>query len=379
MSAPCPQVLVLSKNFAPQVGGGVRRVHALTRFLPDHDFAVISVASGGAPDIRYGSTADRVRTLASKVRLGRVYRRATRWLTVPDDGLLDLPNILSAAGHCKPDLILASGPPNSIFVAAQQLAKRLQCPWVADLRDPWTDHPRFDPPSSLHHYVQNLLEAKSLRSAAAITAATSAMATAVQDRLQLQVPLHTFYNGYDREALTTPEALNEDEITLGYFGSFYGPIDPTPLVRAVAGTQITLVHAGADYDGQLKRAALENNVKVHSLGMLSPEDSFKKMQSTHVLAMVLPDDAEWAYCRTQKLAEYLGSSRPILALVPEGEAASLIEQHQAGIAVRPSDTAGARSAVEKLTQEHAPTRAPPSDLSWQNQIQDTALFLKSLL
>ena len=68
-------------------------------------------------------------------------------------------------------------------------------------------------------------------------------------------PIHAFYNGYDAEACETLVPSSSEAITVGYFGSFYGPIDPGPLVRAVAGSGAQLLHAGADYDRQLQQAA----------------------------------------------------------------------------------------------------------------------------
>lgn len=377
--ASSPQVLILSKNFAPEVGGGVRRVEALCRFLPKHGFDVQSMASRGEPDIHYRSASDRLRKTASKFRLGRLYRHGARWLSIPDDGILDIPLLLRAVGDRRPDLILASGPPHSILVAARRLAHHLQCPWVADLRDPWTDHPRFDPPSPIHRHLQTRIEARSLDSAAALLTATQTMAENIRIRLMISKPIHAFYNGYDAEACETLVPSSSEAISVGYFGSFYGPIDPGPLVRAVAGSGAQLLHAGADYDRQLQQAAQKSGLQVSSLGMLSPEESFKRMQTTQILAMVLPDDPAWAYCRTQKLAEYLASRRPILALVPKGEAADLIEKYEAGISVRPHDTEAAIKAISDLSHGQIRLQVPPPELSWQSQIAKVADFLRSLL
>ena len=378
MSDSARNVLLLSKNFVPQVGGGVRRVHAISQILPQHAYSVFSVASSGKPDLLYRSSSDRLRQLARQLKLGRIYRKAARWLSVPDEGVIDIPDLILRTRHTNPDLILASGPPNSILLAAQALSKSLGCPWVADLRDPWIDHPQNAPPSALHASAQAYLENYCLQTASGVVVATQAMADAIGNRIRSDIPVHTFFNGYNASQLLDVSPQKKDQPTVGYFGSFYGPITPLPLVKAVAGANAVLIHAGADYDKQLQQAADKHGVSVQSLGLLSPEQSFAQMHEVDILAMVLPDDPSWAYCRTQKLAEYLATRRPILAFIPAGEASELIKKHDAGISVPHTDTKTAIEAIHTLSKRDVTNRKPPVDLSWESQIEKLARFLDQI-
>ena len=376
------RLLILTRDYPPARGGGVRRVQALSERLVGHGFDVTVAASSGEPDIVVPPVAHHVKRTFARLRAGRVYRQAARWFLFPDEHVLDLPGEWLRIRE-RPDAILATAPPHSVLVSASQLARRFGCPWIADLRDPWSSLPSLVAPTVLHRMGHEALEARVLSTAAGITAATKEMADDLTARSGPAVPVHTFFNGYDpsrfEQRVTPPEG---EPIVVGYYGSFYGPIDPEPLVlaaaRAAQSTDVVLEHAGADLDGQLARSAREHGVTVQSAGMLSPAAAAERMQRAHVLALVLPDDARYAYCRTQKLPEYLAAGRPILGLVPPGDAERLIEAHAAGRAITSFDIDEAARAIVELAAW--PTRAErPVELSWDAQVAATAEFIERVL
>src|SRR3954466_3243016 len=49
--------------------------------------------------------------------------------------------------HWRPDIILASAPPNSGLIAAWRIARACRAPWIADLRDLWADNSYYDHPN----------------------------------------------------------------------------------------------------------------------------------------------------------------------------------------------------------------------------------------
>jgi hypothetical protein len=89
-----------------------------------------------------------------------------------------------------------------------------------------------------------------------------------------------------------------------------------------------------------------------------------------------------------KVFEYLAAERPILAVVPpDGAAAELIHDTNAGVVVAPDDVAGIRSALEGL---HARWRAgelngTPLSTEWRHRlaretrVEELADFLRSLV
>ncbi|MEE2901933.1 MAG: glycosyltransferase, partial [Myxococcota bacterium] len=308
----------------------------------------------------------------------RVYRRLVNNFTIPDENVLDIPGILFAAqSQPPPDVIIASGPPNSIFLAGALLSKRLGSRYILDFRDPWTEHPRHAPPTPIHTKLHSLFETQLLKSADGISAATEYMAQRLSLLAGSTIPVHPFYNGYN-PSQTEPAALPSREKPLvGFYGSFYGLIDPKPLVKAVVEANAKLEHAGFDLDGELATAVQEYGADFESLGMLTPQEARQRMSQANVVAMVLPDDPSWAYCRTQKLAEYLGCGRPILSLGPPGEASELIHAENAGQSFQHHQIREAASAIHALADRPTtPNRSP--DLQWETQTKEMAKFVERI-
>src|SRR5262249_44236029 len=88
------RVLLLSSLFPPEHSGGVRRVAAFAGHLERRGFVVETMAGGGAPSIRYRSVADGAKSVAQRLKLGRLWRTANQWLALPDAKIIDVPRIL---------------------------------------------------------------------------------------------------------------------------------------------------------------------------------------------------------------------------------------------------------------------------------------------
>jgi glycosyltransferase involved in cell wall biosynthesis len=72
-------------------------------------------------------------------------------------------------------------------------------------------------------------------------------------------------------------------------------------------------------------------------GGVSYRDSLLIMKRARALLLLLPDDPTYETCVPSKLYPYLVARRPIAALVPDGDAAQLIEDTGTGTVIRPND------------------------------------------
>jgi glycosyltransferase involved in cell wall biosynthesis len=75
-------------------------------------------------------------------------------------------------------------------------------------------------------------------------------------------------------------------------------------------------------------------------------------RDAHVLLLIKHDDERYGGLIPGKLFEYIGACRPILGIVPEGEAASLITGNGRGEAVPHGDTEGIARAIGKMYDLH---------------------------
>ena len=374
-----PRLWLLTQHFPPYPSGGVRRVGALASHLAKDGFEVHVFSSTGESEHRFFPIATELRSLSGRLHLGRLFVGAVRWSPLTDQNVLDWPSMMLAfRGVPPPDVIVASAPPHSLFLVAMLLGRHFGCPWAVDYRDPWTDHPNHRPPSAIHRASAEALENTILKHASGVLAATHRMAEEYRRRVPAPTPVLAFLNGFTPEHFgSQPTPPRRDQPVVGYYGSFYGALNPEPLVRAAVRAGARLEHAGTDFDGALARAAEKHGADLIKLGVLSSEETTLRMQCADVLALVLPDDPRWAYCRTQKLVEYVASGRPILGLVPEGEAAEVIRAYRAGITVSPSDVEGAADAIRTLAMNDE-RRPLPTELSWQTQVAKVGAFLRAL-
>jgi hypothetical protein len=74
--------------------------------------------------------------------------------------------------------------------------------------------------------------------------------------------------------------------------------------------------------------------------------------SSHALLLVKHDDKRYRGLVPGKLYEYFGARRPILAVVPEGEAAELVTRHRRGEVARIDDPADIADKIGKMATLH---------------------------
>lgn len=131
-------------------------------------------------------------------------------------------------------VLVASGPPHSALVAGAWAARALGIPFVADLRDPWSD--RVDGNSQNwrpEHALVRRLERAVLRSASAVTSTGATVAELLVSRDEsLTEKIHVIRNGYDgaREARTT---TTRGRLSILFAGELYAGRDPFPFLHAL--------------------------------------------------------------------------------------------------------------------------------------------------
>src|SRR5215469_12762695 len=194
--------------------------------------------------LRAGAQAGAESTMPVRVtgRRPRLLEAAARhyWavLHIPD-GRSGWIRPASAAGYRMvenwcPDVVIGSAPPESGLIAASRIARSCSAPWVAELRDPWTDDPYYGHPA-WHRHLNRLLEWHTLRSAVGLVGVTP-QRTATLGR-RYRKPVACISNGYAAEDFPVdPQGPPPgDVMTILYTGSIYrGFRDPSPLFCALA-------------------------------------------------------------------------------------------------------------------------------------------------
>jgi serine acetyltransferase len=276
-------VLIVSYHFYPASEIGARRVTALARSLADRGVRVVVVSAFGnqtvTPDseIQPGVIAVPVRRperpwldllvalkrwLLSSRHAGQdsasltadesarpAMARTAPFRTRLRDGYFRLVYFVDdykkwawsaaraavrAGRRYDATVIVASGPPHSGLLAGAWAARRLGIPYVADLRDPWSDTLEVGLlEGRIELSALRVLERWVMRHAAAVTSTAEIVASRLAERdRSLEDRIHVIRNGFDGP-IAPPLTATGGRLSILFAGVLYVRRTPYPLLAAL--------------------------------------------------------------------------------------------------------------------------------------------------
>ena len=220
------------------------------------------------------------------------------------------------------DLVLTTSPPPSAHVAGRRIKAAAGLPWVADLRDLWSDD-RFSTAPGWRRRIDRRHEQRTLGKADALVTVSEPLAEELRI-LHPDVPTHTVLNGFDPD-LVNPGAPLPDVFTITHTGTYHqGRRDPSLLFEA-AGNLIRRgllprdrfrIRLFVKHEPWLELMAERHGVAdiVEAVPWGSFEDAIRAQRRSHVLLLLHWGGPREAGVVTAKVFEYLAARRPILVL-----------------------------------------------------------------
>lgn len=387
-------LLVVSHFFPPMGGGGVQRVTKLVKYLERCGWRA-SVVCGRPEDywMRDDSLlADLpastrvVRTAAAsglgvlrRVRGGRTtsarrsargfggLRRLSSWFLVPDSYIGWKPFALRAARRIvaldPPDAVLSTGPPETNHLVALELLRSTRLPWLADFRDPWFGLHLYPAPTAWHRARHAQLESRVLRQADGVTATTTWLRDLLRARAGPALErLVVVRNGFDADDFPKVDTAPRPDgpLRLVHTGMLTLTRSASGLLRALqlvcerhpdlrpsfeiefVGTRESSNDAAVAASGVADR--------VRWTGYVPHAEAIEAMLAADALVLIKHVEARFLGLIPGKLYEYMGAGRPILALVPESEASSLVRDLGWGEVAPPDDAEAIASALLRLLE-----------------------------
>ena len=254
------------------------------------------------------------------------------------------------------DVIVTTGPPQSLHLIGERLHRLLGIPWIPDFRDPWTQmywfkRMPFLPCVERRH---RRLEQRVLDNASAVLTVTPLVQEAYAARTRTPVAMIT--NGYDAEDFA--QAVQPDgSFNLVHTGLF--PVDGNPHVlwKVLAekcaadpafAARLRIRLAGKtdqNIYASLKAAGLDGNVV--DCGYLDHRATVREQLGASVLLLPLRNDPDYALILPGKLFEYLAAGHPVLGIgAPDGAMARVLADTGAGSCCAFDDEAGIRSFLD---------------------------------
>lgn len=239
------------------------------------------------------------------------------------------------------DAIISSSHPIICHIIAKTLAKKYHIPWIADLRDLWTqDH--YYSHCALRRVIDRRLEVQTLGQANALVTVSKPLASDLSN-LHTNIPVYSIPNGYDPVNAKFDAPKLTKKFTITYTGGLMnGKRDPALLFEAlknlikgdIIDPNLIEVRFFGPRDQWLIEEIRDTNLDcVIKVFDSIPRDSvLHKQRESHLLLLLLWNNPQERGVYTGKIFEYLVSRRPILALNGPRDSVikDLLEETQTG-------------------------------------------------
>lgn len=315
---------VLDHSFAQEVSPGI----AIYRTPTSEPFEYYKKLSG-KKEIPYSGFANEE---AKTGFLDKVFKFVRGNLFIPDarvgwnkhalrkaDELMQLENIQA---------ILTTSPPHSTQLIGLKLKEKYGLPWIADLRDPWTNIHYYD---QLYHTpiakrIDRKYELQVLEQADAVIVTSEDT-----KRLFLNKPvriddrkIHVIPNGYDEDDFIFPSTPPEKEFLITYTGTITENYNIDVFLKVLA--YLRSVHSDISFKlrfvGQASEGIKQRVEKAGLLGIteyiphVPHQEAIKYLMESTILLMAIADVPSVYSNVPGKLFEYLASNKPIICLGP---------------------------------------------------------------
>lgn len=343
------KALLISYFFPPSRSAGGLRAFSLCKNLPEKDIEVILLTS--ETELKdnkklqqeykleevYFCKRTKLREWGYKTKIlaGLELLKLDKFLFFPDIYFPWVKKAIKigkkAIEESKPDFILVTAPPFSVFKAALKLSKQYKLPLVLDYRDPWNGSPYI-------MYPNNLIKKRYLRAEKKIVAEADLLVTIGDECAKLisdsiDVPtddIAIIHNGYIKERIPEDSSQDKNSIfTLTIAGSLFLLLEKTfnvflsgfskfVLDNKLSPDEVQIQYAGGTSRKTIGRA-LDNTAVheyFHDLGFLENEDYYSVLSKSHLLVHLLPNRTEYAIAT--RLYDYFNSNSHVLIVGNEG-------------------------------------------------------------
>ncbi|GDX52939.1 glycosyl transferase family 1 [Bacteroidota bacterium] len=264
----------------------------------------------------------------------------------------------------KVDAIISTGPPHSVHRIALQLHRKLNIPWLADFRDPWTSIDFYHElkltkrADAKHHQM----EAEVLREANAVTVIGYTMGEEMKKLVNRNYDVIT--NGFDGEDSIEPGSVKLDKkFSIAHIGTMVRARNAPELWSALKDLLIEIPELKNDLEIKLV-GKVDLNVKnslderglipyTNFVSYLQHNDVIKTQASSQVLLLMVNRTPTAKGIITGKVFEYLASGRPIVCIGPyDGDAARVLNEAQTGYMVGFDETEKMKTVIQDLYNQY---------------------------
>ncbi len=271
--------------------------------------------------------------------------------------------------HERVDVIISSSDPFTAHLVARQLKQKFGLPWLADLRDLWTQN-HYYPFGRIRRALERRLERTTLGDADIVVTVSEPLTDKLR-QLHGDAPIHAIPNGFDPEEWSCEAHPLTEKFTITHTGQLYeGKRDPAALLEtirylidshAMTPESVEMRFFGP-YSPWLERLARKYNLSsvVNQYGVVPRQEAVERQRESHLLLLLTWDDPDERGVYTGKVFEYLAARRPIIALGQHGSVVdNLLAETRAGKLVSPRNGQDLRAMISKAYSNYMAGRRIP--------------------
>ena len=255
------------------------------------------------------------------------------------------------------DVIVTTGPPQSLHLIGQRLHRETGLPWIPDFRDPWTKmyYLRYLPLSRRSWNRLAEMERSVAREASAVLTVTPMVQAYFRGLTQRPVAMIT--NGYDAEDFAGDAPSPDGHFNLTHTGLFAADGNPRILWKVLgekaaadpafkAALHLRLAgKVDEEVMASIREAGLGDSMV--DLGYCEHLAAVGEQRRATLLLLPLRNDPEYRVILPGKLFEYLAARRPILGIGQEdGAMAEVLKETGAGTMADWTNETAVRSFVD---------------------------------
>ncbi|HWQ89815.1 MAG TPA: hypothetical protein VN374_07575 [Desulfitobacteriaceae bacterium] len=277
----------------------------------------------------------------------RLFDFVDNYVFIPDSKMRWLPcgflTSLRAAHKEKVDFLFSTSYPYTVHIIALLVSKFYHKPWIADFRDPWVGNKAMAKNIAFRRRLDAWLERKVVKNASYIINVTPPITEMYKQRYpEFAAKMITITNGFDEQDFIKLCPVYQEKFTLIYTGIINEVhYDIETFVRGIADFLGRQPAARARFQclfiGYIPPAVVEIFIRhglediLVILPYMDHQECLNYLAGAHLQFLTFGKDLDNAY--SGKLFDYIGSGKPVLALLPEGIAAELIRKKQIGTVI----------------------------------------------
>lgn len=230
------------------------------------------------------------------------------------------------------DVIVTTGPPQSVHLIGLALKKKFNIPWVTDFRDPWTNvfYNKFFPRTNATKRKDQSFEDEVLKNSDAVTVVSNGLVKEFEDRAK---SIEVIYNGFDHSDMPDPGSITTEKFNLEYIGNLKPNQNVTAVWQALSELSDENKSFSEDYklsltgniDGFILKDMQSIKLNLSVSSYVPHSEAIDRMIKTNMLLFIVPEAENNNLIITGKLFEYMATKTPMLSVgPPDGDAAKLL-------------------------------------------------------